>query len=273
MAKAKEKEGIRIMFLGDICGKPGREVLAQSLAQIKRDENIDLCLANIENLAHGRGANRSSYEEIASYGVDAFTGGNHIFRLEDIYEYLQDPSKNLIRPANYYDDVIGRGHMVVDLGGSKGKILVISLIGKAYFNENTEDPFRVVDRILEKYQEDEIDGIIVDFHAEATSEKIMAGWYLDGRVSAVVGTHTHVPTADERVLPGGTAFITDIGMVGPMDSALWVKKDVMVKFLKYPYPAKFEIEEEGPVRLDAVIIDVLGRNKAKSIQRLNMVFN
>lgn len=260
------------MFLGDICGKPGREVLHENLAQLKRDKKIDICLANIENLAHGRGATRSTYEEIRAAGVDAFTGGNHIFRLEDIYEYLQDPSKNIIRPANYYDDVIGKGYMELDLG-SKGKLLVISLIGKAYFNENTEDPFRVVDRILEKYEGQELAGILVDFHAEATSEKVTAGWYLDGRVSAVVGTHTHVPTADERVLPGGTAFISDIGMVGPMDSSLWVKKDIVINFMKYPYGARFEIEEEGPVRLDAVIIEVFGFNTAKSIERLNLVFN
>jgi len=266
-------ETIRVLFLGDISGKPGREVLRDNLAAIKKKHKIDVCMTNIENVAHGRGATMRTYDEISAYGVDAFTSGNHIFRLKDIYEYLEDESKRMIRPANYPEDVIGRGHMVLDLG-KKGNLLVISMIGKAFFNINTtSEPFRKFDKILEEYKDEDLAGIFVDFHAEASSEKVMAGYYLDGKVSAVVGTHTHVPTADERILPGGTAHISDVGMVGPQNSSLWVQKDIMVDFMKHPYPVMFDIEEKGPRKLDGVIVEIASRTKANSIERLNLVFN
>jgi metallophosphoesterase (TIGR00282 family) len=196
------------------------------------------------------------------------TAGNHIWRRDDFHELLSGDLP-IIRALNYPEDVPGKGFGEIDLG-KKGKLLVISAIGKALMNERTaSEPFRALDAFLKGIDPNDYSGILVDFHAEATSEKVSAGLYFDGRVSAFLGTHTHVPTADERLLPKGSAYITDVGMVGPLDSSLWVKKEIVWQQNMFPYSPRYDIEEEGPARFDAVVIEIDGPNSAKSIKRIN----
>ncbi|WKZ30795.1 MAG: TIGR00282 family metallophosphoesterase [Candidatus Dojkabacteria bacterium] len=256
--------------MGDICGKPGREAVSRMVPKLKEKHDIDLVMTNIENLAHGRGATISTVNELMASGVDFMTAGNHIWRHEDFHELLGGDYP-IIRPINYPDDLPGKGFGEIDLG-AKGTILVISLMGIAFMNERTlTEPFRALKGYLKEVEYEKYAGIIVDFHAEATSEKLSAGLYFDGQISALVGSHTHVPTADERVMPGGTAYITDLGMCGPHDSALWVKKDIIYQQNMYPYSPRYEIEEEGPIRFDAVIIDIESPTKAVAIRRINEI--
>lgn len=262
---------IRVLFIGDVCGAPGREAVAKLLPDLRKKHEIDVVITNVENLAHGRGATVKTVREVMSSGVDFMTAGNHIWRNEEFHELLSGDFP-LIRPINYPNDLPGRGYGEVDLG-AKGKLLVISLMGLAFFfNERTlTEPFRRIDEFLDNINVDDYAGILIDFHAESTSEKLSAALYLDGRVSAVLGTHTHVPTADERVLPMGTAYINDVGMVGPLNSSLWVKKEIIFAQSKYPYSPKYEIETDGPARFDSVLVDIDGPTKAVSIRRINKI--
>lgn len=259
---------IKVLFVGDICGKPGREAAAKFIPEIKKKENVDVVITNIENIAHGRGATVSTVNEVMAAGVDFMTAGNHIWRHPD-FEELLGGDYPIIRGLNYPDDVPGKGFGEVDLG-KKGKLLVITVIGWAFMNERTiTEPFRRLDQLLKGINYDDYTGILVEFHAESTSEKVSAGLYLDGRVSAILGTHTHIPTADERLLPRGSSYITDVGSVGPLNSALWVKKDVVIQKNMYPYSPRFEIEEEGPVRFDAVLLEITDTMSCASIKRIN----
>lgn len=262
---------IKVLFIGDVCGSPGRKALEKFIPEIKQKHDVDIVITNIENLAHGRGATVKTVNEIMGYGVDFMTAGNHIWRNKDFHELLGGEYP-IIRPINYPEDIPGVGYGEIDLG-SKGMFLVVNLMGVAFFsNERTlSEPFRRIDAFLNTINPDDYSGILVDFHAEATGEKLSAALYLDGRVSAVVGTHTHVPTADERVLPSGTAYINDVGMAGPMDAVLWVKKERIFEQNMYPYAQGFEIEEEGPIRFDAVLIEIEGPKKAVSISRINKI--
>lgn len=262
---------MKVLFIGDVCGAPGRKALKKFIPEIREKHDVDVVITNVENLAHGRGATVKTVNEIMGYGVDFMTAGNHIWRNKDFHELLSGDYP-VIRPLNYPDDIPGVGHGIVDLG-SQGQLLVISLMGVAFFhNERTlSEPFRRIDAFLNTIDPDDYSGILVDFHAEATAEKLSAALYLDGRVSAIVGTHTHIPTADERVLPGGTAYINDVGMVGPLDSSLWVKKEVIFQQNMYPYAPPYEIQEEGPIRFDAVLIEIEGPKKAVSISRINKI--
>jgi 2',3'-cyclic-nucleotide 2'-phosphodiesterase len=263
------KNFMRILFIGDIFGRPGRTIVRDRLPGILRDQSIDLVIANGENAAAGFGITPPLVEELFDLNIDVITTGNHVWDKREIVDYFQmvegngrGPQRRVLRPANYPADLPGWGVYQ----GSKAKIpyAVINLQGRVFMGSN-DDPFRVADELL-KHIDTKV--IIVDFHAEATSEKISLGWYLDGRVTAVIGTHTHVPTADERVLPGGTAYITDVGMTGPYDGVIGVKKELVVgKFLN-GMPVRFE-PATGDVRLSAVVIDCDEKNgKACSIERL-----
>lgn len=263
---------IRVLFIGDISGKPGREAVGRVLPQIKKKEKVDLVIANIENLAHGRGATEDTVREVMSYGIDFMTAGNHIWRRPD-FEGLLGGDFPIVRAVNYPDDIPGKGYDIVELGLQK-RVLIAMVLGRALINDNvTTDMLRPIDKMLKEVEGEDLDGIILDIHAETTSEKIATALYLDGRVSAVVGTHTHVPTADERLLPGGTAFITDVGMVGVMNSSLWVKAEIVQQQLLYPYAPSYEIEEEGDRRFDAVLLELDGPTKSKSISRINKVLS
>ncbi len=261
---------IKVLFVGDICGKPGRDAAARLIPEIRKKEDIDIVITNIENIAHGRGATVSTVNEIMAMGVDFMTAGNHIWRNQDFHELLSGDYP-IIRGLNYPDDIPGKGFFEIDLG-KKGKLLVITIIGWALMNERTiTEPFRRIDEFLKGINTDDYSGILVEMHGEATSEKLTFGLYLDGRVSSVVGTHTHIPTADERLLQKGSSYITDIGMVGPLDSALWVKKEIVFQQNMFPYSPRYEIEEEGKVRFDAIVIEIENAMSSKSIKRINKI--
>jgi hypothetical protein len=260
---------MRILFIGDIFGRPGRTIVKDRLPGIVRDHAIDLVIANGENSAAGFGITPALAEELFELNIDVITTGNHVWDKREILDYFQmaegnghGPQQRVLRPANYPADMPGWGLYQ----GHKTKVpyAVINLQGRVFMASN-DDPFRTADLLLKK-----VDAkiIFVDFHAEATSEKISLGWYLDGRVTAVVGTHTHVPTADERILPQGTAYVTDVGMTGPYDGVIGVKKELVVNKFLNGMPVRFE-PATGDVRLCAVVIDCDEKTgKARDIERL-----
>jgi metallophosphoesterase (TIGR00282 family) len=263
---------LRILFIGDIFGRPGRTIVKEKLPSLVNDHSIDLIIANGENSAAGFGITPALAEELFDLGIDVITTGNHVWDKREIVDFFKmadgnahSPSRRLLRPANFASDLPGHGLYV----GRKGKVpyAVINLQGRVFMASN-EDPFRTADQLL---KEVEAKIIFVDMHAEATSEKVSLGWYLDGRVTAVVGTHTHVPTADERVLPNGTAYITDVGMTGPFDGVIGVKKEIVVSKFLNNMPVRFEAAT-GDVRLCAVVIDSDDSSgMARSIERLMVV--
>jgi hypothetical protein len=260
---------MQILFIGDIFGSPGRKIVRDHLGHVVETNKVDLVIANAENSAGGFGLTPAIADELFDLGCHVLTTGNHVWDKREINDYLQmvegnghGPARRVLRPANYPADMPGSG--VYE--GMKGKVpyAVINLQGRVFMASN-DDPFRTADKLLQKIQ---AKIILVDMHAEATSEKISLGWYLDGRVTAVVGTHTHVPTADNRVLPNGTAYVTDVGMTGPYDGVIGVKKELVVgKFLN-GMPVRFE-PASGDARLCAVVIDCDEQTgKAHSIERL-----
>jgi metallophosphoesterase (TIGR00282 family) len=260
---------MKILMIGDIVGRPGRNVVVERLKEIKKERNIDFVVANVENAAAGFGLLPYMGEEFLAAGVDVMTSGNHIFDKRDIIEYIKDQPR-LLRPANYAQDVPGLGLWV---GQAKNgvAVAVINIQGRVFMAPN-DCPFRCADRLIADLA-GKARVILVDHHAEATSEKIAMGWYLDGRVSAVVGTHTHVPTADERVLPGGTAYITDLGMTGPYDSVIGVDKEIILdKFLR-GLPRKLETAERE-TRLSGALIDINEKTgQARTIYRVQVPYD
>jgi metallophosphoesterase (TIGR00282 family) len=259
---------VRILFIGDIFGRPGRTIVKEQLSDLVKDHSIDLIIANGENSAAGFGITPVLAEELFELGIDVITTGNHVWDKREIVDYYQaadgphSPARRLLRPANYSADLPGSG---VYQGHKNGvPYAVINLQGRVFMASN-DDPFRTADRLLAEIQ---AKVIFVDVHAEATSEKISLGWYLDGRVTAVVGTHTHVPTADERVLPGGTAYITDVGMTGPYDGVIGVKKELVIGRFLNNMPVRFE-PASADVKLCAVVVECdPATGRAQSIQRI-----
>lgn len=253
---------MNILFIGDVVGRPGRNYLSKNLHRLIEENNIDFTIANGENSAGGVGITKSTYDELLGLGVDMVTLGNHSWAKKEIFEFIEE-SNRLVRPANYPKGAPGKGFRIAEKAGKR--IAVVNLCGRVYM-DCIECPFKTVDNILEEIG-DNADIIIVDFHAEATSEKLALGWYLDGRVKAVLGTHTHVQTSDERVLPGGTAYITDAGMTGPMDSILGVEKNIVINKFITGMPARFEVAS-GEACLGAVRIQLDQNNKVNSINRI-----
>ena len=257
---------MRILFIGDIFGKPGREIARRAIPAIVEQREIDFVIANVENSAAGFGVTGDIADTILSFGVDVMTSGNHVWDKKEVLDYIPRQPK-LLRPANFPAGVPGRGSYVgrTRTGEPVG---VINLMGRI-FMAPLDDPFAAALREIESMRA-KTRVIIVDFHAEATSEKIAMGWHLDGRVTAVFGTHTHVQTADERVLPKGTACLTDVGMTGPHDSIIGVTVDAALSRFLNGMPAKFEAAS-GPGRLNAVIVTADPANgKATAIERLNL---
>lgn len=241
---------MNILFIGDIFSSAGRHIVADHLADIKDTQKIDLAIANVENAAGGFGVTPTVAEELFAMGLDVLTSGNHIWDKREIYDYFaRRPA--LLRPANYSAPAPGAGVIVVEARNG-GQCAVINLQGRAYM-PTTECPFRKADQILESLGDTKVR--FVDFHAELTSEKMAMGWHLDGRVSAVIGTHTHIPTADTRILPGGTAYQTDAGMTGPYDSVIGVRKDVILDRFLTAMPVRME-PAKGSVELHSVIVEV-----------------
>lgn len=247
-------------MIGDVVGRPGRQTLQEVVPRLRRERDIDFIVANGENAAGGRGLTRATADEIFGSGVDVITSGNHIWNQKEIIPYL-DTDLPVLRPLNYPPQVPGRGYLI------KKGVLVVNLIGRVFL-DNYDCPFRSSDDLLAR-----LTGappvVIVDFHAEATSEKTALGWYLDGRVSAVLGTHTHVGTADGRILPQGTAYISDVGMVGPLDSIIGVQPQAVIKRFLTQMPASLPVAE-GRVVFNSVLLDIEdGTGRARSIVRID----
>ena len=263
---------MRILFVGDIVGAPGREIVRAELAAARAEHRVDLVIVNCENAASGFGITPKLAEELLEMGAEVLSGGNHIYDRKEILEYFPTQPR-LLRPANFAPGSPGSGLYV---GRTKNGVpfALLNLQGRVFMTPN-DCPFRTADRELERLAKlGPIDGagpvkiVIVDMHAEATSEKQAMGWYLDGRVTAVIGTHTHVATADERVLPKGSAYITDVGMTGPHASVIGMEKQAMVKRFLDGMPTRFEVGE-GDVRMNAVLLDADEETGlARSISRL-----
>ena len=258
---------MKILFLGDVFGKPGRRCLGRELDRIVIDNDISVVIANGENAAGGIGINPDISDTLLNMGIDVLTSGNHIYKKRDIYEYIEREPR-LLKPANYPPDTPGQGYFIFTSRKTNDiKVAVINVCGRVFL-ENLDCPFRKMDEILPSIKK-ETPVIVVDFHAEVTSEKVAMGWYLDGRVSAVIGTHTHVQTADERILPEGTAYITDAGMVGSRDSVIGVKKELIIERFIKMMPQRFTVAS-GDNWINGVIIDVDEQSgNARDIIRLN----
>ncbi|MDO4542368.1 MAG: TIGR00282 family metallophosphoesterase [Bacillota bacterium] len=259
---------MRILFIGDIVGGPGRRVLENNLTVLEKEENIDFTIANGENSSGGFGMNKKGYEAMSASGVDAFTMGNHTFDNKKILDFIDTP--NLVRPLNLQGQVPGSGLRSIKLKNG-GILTIVNLLGRVYSNCKVDCPFHTMDNVLKEHSlSNEI--IILDFHADATSEKVCMGHYLDGRVSAVLGTHTHIQTADEKILPRGTGYITDVGMTGAYDSSLGMDKETAVKrFIPginaHLFPA------EGERQINAVVLEIDDdSHKTKKIKRINLLY-
>ncbi len=256
---------MRLLFLGDVVGQGGCDFLMEKLPRFKREKNIALCVVNGENSAQGNGVTEKSVESLLDSGADFVTLGNHTYRRSDFYDYLDRDNVPVIRPYNFPQGAHGKGLCIIDKG--RYRVAVINMQGTVY-SEPLGNPFNEIDKALE-----EIDGcktVIVDFHAEATAEKRAMGFYLDGRVTAVIGTHTHVLTADEQILPNGTAYITDAGMCGPVQSVLGIEPALTIKKFKTNLPVKFE-NAVGKYMINGCIIDIDEKTgKAQSIGRVDL---
>ena len=241
---------MNILFIGDIVGKPGREAVRTLLKPLQQELAVDVTIANAENAAGGNGLTKDIAQELYDWGIDFITMGNHVWDQRTIYDYIDNESR-LIRPANYPVGAPGKGYGYLHKAGRK--IGILNLSGRIFLPP-LDDPFSCAIRLINIISQ-ETPIIIVDFHAEATSEKVAFGWFLDGKVSAVLGTHTHIQTADARILEKNTAYITDVGMTGPRNSVLGVKKEVIINRFLTQLPAKFEIAD-GPLQLNAVLLDI-----------------
>jgi 2',3'-cyclic-nucleotide 2'-phosphodiesterase len=255
---------LRILFIGDTVGSAGRSIVKQYLKQLQEQFTIDLTILNCENAAAGFGITPRIADELFDWGIDVLTSGNHIWDKKEIMPYLNENSR-ILRPANYPAGNPGRGLVILKTHDG-AEAAVLNLQGRVFMLP-IDDPFRTADQELAKIPA-HIKTIFVDMHAEATSEKVAMGWYLDGRVSAVIGTHTHIPTADETILPKGTAYQTDAGMTGPFDSVVGVMREDVIKRYLTQIPVKFETASQN-ARLNAVVVDVdEGTGKARKIERI-----
>ncbi len=254
----------KILFVADVVGHPGREAVKAILPRLREELNPDLAVVNGENAAAGFGLTAKLVAELRDSGADVITTGNHVFAQKDFVTELPTLER-VLRPANYPPDAPGKGSCVVEAGGQQ--VLVMNLMGRIFTAENLDDPFRAADAILAEHKDVRI--VFCDMHAEATSEKNAMGWHLDGRASAVVGTHTHIPTADGRVLPGGTAYVTDVGMVGPRDGCIGMDKDVVLKRFLTGVPNRFVVAS-GIVTFNSVLVTIsTPSGRATSIQRID----
>lgn len=255
---------MKILFIGDIFGESGRDTLKARMETLKTIHKPDFCIANGENAAGGKGISYNTAQDIFDSGIDVITMGNHTWARKEILNII-DSGIKIVRPANYPKGVPGKGRMIIEKNGIR--LGVINLLGRVYMDQPVDCPFQTADREL-NYLKGQVDCVLVDFHAEATSEKMALAYHLDGRVTCVVGTHTHVQTADERILEKGTAYITDVGMTGPADGIIGVDRDLIIKKFTTGLPIQHEIAE-GRTQLNAVIITIdEATKKAVDIKRI-----
>ena len=271
---------MKILFFGDVFGRSGREALQIKYKELVDKHKPDFVIANIENIAHGRGINMRSIQEIEEGGnvFHCYTSGNHHFANAGVYDVIKESSIPLIRPINYPIIKDGVGYRIIESGAKR--MLVICALGRIFMkeSENIENPFLMIDNILEKYTMDKdeegkelVDGILVDFHTETTAEKRTMGFFLDGRVSVVLGTHTHVPTRDDQILQGGTAYMSDVGMVGPFNSSLGLDKDCIIEEMLTEKRGKRDVSEERTVEMGAVSIKVDDNGLSSDIEHIRLM--
>lgn len=258
---------LRVLMVGDIVGRPGRKAVRDLLRTYRKKFNLDLIIANGENAAGGNGLNNQVANELYDSGIDIITMGNHTWDKREILDFI-DHDRTLLRPANYPPGTPGHGNVIFSVD-NKTNVAVINLSGRVFLSP-LDCPFRCADKIIEEIKKN-TKIIIIDFHAEATSEKIAFGWYMDGRASAVIGTHTHVQTADDRILPNGTGYITDVGMTGPRDSVLGIDKELVIQKFISQMPVRFEVAA-GPIQFNGIILDICRTTgKTLRIERMNEI--
>ncbi|SER08330.1 hypothetical protein SAMN04487944_101169 [Gracilibacillus ureilyticus] len=257
---------MRILFIGDVVGSPGRDMVQEYLPKLKAKYQPHISIVNGENAASGKGITEKIYKNLLEWGANAITMGNHTWDKKDIFQFIDD-APYMVRPGNLPEGTPGNEIVFIKSNGKE--IAVINLLGRTFMNP-VDDPFRKVEELIEIAKR-RTNIIFVDFHAEATSEKLAFGWYIDGKVSAVVGTHTHVQTADDRILPNQTAYISDVGMTGPYDEILGTSKDAVLKKFLTGLPVRFEVPKDGRKQLSAVIIDVDSTTgNASNIERIQI---
>src|SRR5690625_5001435 len=255
---------MKILFLGDVVGAPGRKMVREYLPKLKEKYKPNLTIINGENSAGGKGITKKIYKQLLESGADVITMGNHTWDKKEIFEFI-DEAKNMVRPANFPENNPGKGMTFININNTE--VAVINLQGRTFLPPS-DDPFKKFDSLIEEARK-RTNIIFIDFHGEATSEKQAFGWYVDGRVSAVVGTHTHTQTADERILPKGTAYITDVGMTGPYDGILGVEREAVLKRFLTAMPVRFEITKKGRRQLNGVLISIDEKTgKATTIKRI-----
>lgn len=260
---------MKILVFGDIVGRGGRDAAKQFINNFRKQNPVDFIIVNGENLAHGKGITAETMTEMSDAGVDVFTSGNHIWDIKQAYELLQK-NTNLLRPANFSPVLPGKGSVVVSVG--MVSIAILNINGRVFFHEDYDDPFRAVDDWLKSLPRVQPLITLVDFHAEATSEKKAMGFYLDGKVSAIWGTHTHVPTADEQILPSGTAYISDVGMVGSVNSTLGVQNGAVLERFRTQIKVSLDVVEDKPWEINCIYLDIDEMSgKARDIKRIREI--
>lgn len=260
----KDGDALKIIAIGDVVGDNGCEFLMRHLPSVKKLYGAELCIINGENSAQGNGITPHSAERLFACGADVITTGNHVYRRREFYDYL-DEDNAVVRPANFPSSCPGRGMYIADMG--RLRVAVINLMGTVYM-EPLKNPFECAEELVKKAESEGCKIIILDFHAEATAEKRAMGFFLDGRVSAVFGTHTHVPTADEQILPGGTAYITDLGMTGPKQSVLGVTPNLAIEKMRTNMPVRFE-NPDGECVMQGCVFEIDEKSgRAVSVRRI-----
>ena len=264
---------MRILYIGDVMAETGLLVVERILPDLRREKQVDLVVAQAENVTEGRGIMLMDFKRLRKAGVDFCTGGNHSFDQKSIFPELNDPAQPIIRPANYPGGTEGRGWKYIDT--PDGKVLVVSLLGQIVGRNAglvVDNPLKVIDEILESQKDIARAATVVNFHGDFSSEKVIIGKYLDGRVTAVIGDHWHIPTADARILPGGTAHITDVGMCGALDSSLGVSYDSVIPRWRDGTQTQNVLETAGPKQFNAVLIESNDKGLATSITQIRQVF-
>ncbi|WP_106497555.1 TIGR00282 family metallophosphoesterase [Lentibacillus sp. Marseille-P4043] len=255
---------MKILFIGDVVGSPGRDMVQEYLPKLKEKYRPHMTIINGENAASGKGITEKIYKQFLEWGAQVITMGNHTWDKKDIFEFIDD-AKYMIRPANFPEDTPGKGIVFYNLNGTE--IAVINMQGRTFLPP-LDDPFRKIDELIAEAQK-RTNIIFLDFHAEATSEKQAMGWYVDGRVSAVVGTHTHTQTADDRILPQGTAYITDVGMTGPYDAILGTERQAVLSKFLTNLPVRFEVDKKGRTQLNGFLVTINDKTGfASNVERI-----
>lgn len=249
----RDKMSLKILFIGDVVGELGRHAVKELVPKLRMEHKLDLVIANVENLAHGKGITPKTFAEIQNIGINAFTSGNHIWRRKEGFRLLDDANLQILRPANYPPGAPGRGFVILNVMNKK--VLLINLIGRVFMKKDYDDPFRKFDEIIS--QTSNIDEVIVDFHAEASSEKLAFAWYAAGRASLVAGTHTHIPTADAEIISQhNLGYVTDVGMTGAKESVLGVKKEEIIQSFLTQLPIGHKMLKKGRILFNSVLAEI-----------------